>query len=98
MGKLSSVLFYIVAAWCTVVGIVNQTLSSVDDLPWVAQALAGVDVTPFEPIFAIWAHWIWMFLIIAGASLFLIIPTVHESRRMLLAATVLSAGTIGAQA
>jgi hypothetical protein len=94
---ISTTLFYLVAAWCTIVGLVNQTLSSVNDLPWVAEALAGVDVTPFDPLFAIWAHWIGMFLIVAGVSLLLLIPAMHDSKRLLLIATVLSVGTVGAQ-
>jgi hypothetical protein len=94
---ISTTLFYIVAVWCTIVGLGNQTLSSVNDLPWVAKALAGVDVTPFDPLFATWAHWIGMFLVVGGVSLALLTPVVHESRRMLLIATVLSVGTVGAQ-
>ena len=97
INTISTTLFYIVAAWCAIVGLGNQTLSSVNDLPWVAKALAGVDVTPFDPLFAIWAHWIGMYLVVGGVSLALLIPVVHESRRMLLAAGVLSVGMVGAQ-
>ena len=97
LKRTSSILFYLVAAWCLIVGGINQTLTGVDDLPWVAKALEGSNVVAFNPLFAIWAHWIGMFLMIAGLVLILITPTVHESRRMLSAAAVLSIGTVGAQ-
>ena len=95
--KVSTILFYLVAAWCIVVGFVNQTFTSADDLPWVAQALGDSDLTAFNPILAIWAHWIGMFLITAGAALILLTPVVHNSTRNVIASGILAVGTIGSQ-
>jgi hypothetical protein len=95
--KLSTILFYLIAAYCVIVGAVNQTITTVDDLPWVALALADSDVTAFNPILAIWARWIGMFLITAGIALIAITPAVHNSTRNLVAAGALSIGTVGAQ-
>ena len=95
--KVSTFLFYGVATYCIVVGSFNQTISSVEDLPWVAKALSETDVTAFNPILAVWAHWIGMFLIVAGVVLFALTPVIHTSRRLLFAGGVLSAGTVGAQ-
>ena len=80
-----------------VVGLFNQTISSVDDLPWVAAALAGSDVDAFNPILAIWAHWIGMFLITSGVALALLLSRVPISFSSLGVASVLAVGTVGAQ-
>jgi hypothetical protein len=97
LKRISTILFYLVATWCLIVGGFNQTLTGVDDLPWVARALEGNDVSAFNPILAIWAHWIGMFLMTAGLALLLLTPTVHDSKRTLVVAAVLSIGTVGAQ-
>ena len=95
--KLSTILFYLVGTYCIIVGAFNQTFTGAEDLPWVALALAGTDVTAFDPILALWAHWVGMFLITAGIVLIALTPVVHDSGRNLFAAGVLSSGTVGAQ-
>lgn len=97
MKRTSKVLFYLVAIWCVVVGIFNQTISTADDLPWVAAALAGSDVSAFNPILAIWAHWIGMFLITSGVALAFLLSRVPVSFWSLGVASVLAIGTVGAQ-
>ncbi len=97
MKRTSKVLFYLVATWCVVVGIFNQTISTVDDLPWVAAALAGSDFSAFNPILAIWAHWIGMFLITSGVALAFLLSRVPVSFWSLGVASVLAIGTVGAQ-
>lgn len=97
MNQLSKTLFYVIAAWCIVVGSFNQTISNVDDLPWVAAALEGSDVAAFNPILAIWAHWVGMYLITAGIGLALIVSKVPGSPWSLSIASILAIGTVGAQ-
>ena len=97
MQHLSKVSFYIVACWCVAVGLFNQTISSAEDLPWVADALAGSNLDAFNPILAIWAHWIGMFLVTAGVSLFIILRVLPTTHNTVLIAGVLSIGTVGAQ-
>jgi len=97
MNRVSKLLFYAVAAWCIVVGLYNQTISGVDDLPWVAAALVDSDVEAFNPILAIWAHWIGMFLVTAGIGLALIVSKFPQSFWTVLAASLLAIGTVGAQ-
>jgi len=97
MNRISKFLFYVIAAWCIVIAMFNQTISSVDDLPWVAAALVGSDVEAFNPILAIWAHWIGMFLITAGIGLALIVSRIPQSFWSVLVASILAIGTVGAQ-
>lgn len=97
MIRASKLLFYLIAAWCVVIGSFNQTISTVDDLPWVAASLAGSDVDAFNPILAVWAHWIGMFLITSGAALALLLSRLPVSLSSLAVASVLAVGTVGAQ-
>ena len=95
--RTSTILFYVVAAWCIAIGVFNQTIDNVDDLAWVAQALSDTDVSKFNPILAIWAHWIGMFLITAGVVLVLLIPTSSDSVKNTITTVILAVGTVGAQ-
>ncbi|MFT7652119.1 MAG: putative membrane channel-forming protein YqfA (hemolysin III family) [Candidatus Azotimanducaceae bacterium] len=97
LKKVSTILFYLAAAWCVVIGIQNQTIAGAGDLPWIAKALEGQDLSAFNPILAIWAHWIGMLLIVAGAAILVLIPRIHDSPGTLLAAGIISSGTISAQ-
>jgi len=97
MNQVSKALFTIIAIWCIVVGCFNQTIAIVDDLPWVAAALVGTDVEAFNPVLAILAHWIGMFLITAGLGIGLIVWKIPDSLWSMIAASVLAIGTVGAQ-
>lgn len=97
MARVSTVLFYIIAVWCIVVGLFNQTISGADDLPWVAAALDGSDVESFDPILAVWAHWVGLFLITAGTGLALVVSKIPRSFWSVVVASILAVGTVGAQ-
>ena len=97
MSQFSKVLFYLIAVWCVVVGVFNQTISTAKDLPWVADALAGTNVDAFNPILAIWAHWIGMFLITAGVTLLIILTKLPVTNTSVIVTGVLAIGTVGAQ-
>lgn len=97
IAKISKALFYLIALWCVVVGSFNQTISGTSDFEWIAAALEGVDVSRFDPIMAIWAHWIGLFLITAGIALFFLTRVLLKTTEILIAASVLAFGTIGAQ-
>ena len=95
--KISKSLFYLVALWCVAIGAFNLTISGTSDFPWIAEALEGTDVSKFDPIMAVWGHWIGLFLITAGISLYILTRELFISRTILLATSVLSVGTIAAQ-
>jgi len=97
IAKISKVLFYLVAAWCVLYGAFSQTISGTADFVWIAQTLEGTDTSRFDPIMAIWAHWIGLFLITAGLALFLLTRALFETKAVLQAASVLAIGTISSQ-
>ncbi len=97
MHLLSRILFYLIALWCVATGVNSLTISSADDLPWIADALAGSNVDAFNPILAIWAHWIGLFLITTSIALIIILTRLPANRSSVLVAGVLSIGTVSAQ-
>ena len=97
MKRLPSTLLYLVAAWCIGIGTFNLTINQVVDFPWVAERLAGLELSRFDPVISTWAKWIGLNLIAAGATLVLLIRRLDEFPVLIWPVAVLSVGVIGAQ-
>ena len=97
MAQVSRVLFYLIAIWCIATGFRSQTISSAEDLPWIADAMAGSNLEAFNAILSIWAGWVGMLLITAAVALLIVLTRLPVNKNSLLIAGVLSIGAVTAQ-
>ena len=97
MYQLSKVLFYVIAIWCILTGANSLAISSAEDLPWIADAMAGSNLDAFNPILEIWTTWIGLLLFTSSITIITVLLRLPANKNSVLIAGLLSIGTLTAQ-